>query len=110
MREYKAGEIVEIAFPFEEGTGEKVRPALVLHDYGDELLLIKITSQLKGREYDIAISPDDFNGLIKRSAIQVDKCSKVHKAKLSAIIPRGTINPAQLGIVKDRLKESLKSK
>ena len=67
-------------------------------------------SQLKGREYDIAILPDDFNGLTKPSVIQVDKCSKVHKAKLSAIIPRGTINSVQLGIVKDRLKEYLKSK
>lgn len=110
MREYKAGEIVEIAFPFEEGVGEKVRPALVLHDYGDELLLIKITSQLKGREHDITIFPDDFNGLTKPSAIQIDKCGKVLKAKLSTIIPRGTINPLQLEIIKNRLKKYLKSR
>ena len=38
MRSYKAGEIVELMFPFQEVTGKKIRPALVIKDYGDTAL------------------------------------------------------------------------
>ena len=105
MRKYSTGEIVEAAFPYEEGYEEKVRPVLVLKDYADEMLVMKITSKHKGREWDIEIPVDGFNGLTKPSVIQVDRCKKVSKLKLSAIIPRGVINPLQLEIVKRRFKE-----
>ena len=105
MKKYSPGEIVEIAFPYEDDTFEKVRPALVIRDYGDELVLLKIISRHKGREWDIEIPVDDFNGLSKASVIQVDKYRKVSKLKLSAIIPRGVINELQLGLVKSRLND-----
>lgn len=107
MKIYSPGEIVEAAFPYEESPDEKVRPVLVLRDYGDEMLVVKITSQHKGREWDIEIPSDSFNGLTKNSVIQVDKCKKIVKAKLSAIIPRGVISALQLEIVKQRIKDYL---
>ena len=79
MRNYKSGEIVEVAFPFEDSPDEKVRPVLVIKDYGSELLVIKITSQHKGRDWDIEIPVDDFNGLTKASVIQADKAEKIPK-------------------------------
>ena len=107
MKKYSPGEIVEASFPYEESAEEKVRPVLVLKDYGDEMLVIKITSKHKGRKWDIEIPAGSFSGLTKPSVIQVDRCGKISKSKLSAIIPRGIINPLQLEIVKQRLKEYL---
>ncbi len=109
MRKYNAGEIVEIAFPYEDSPEEKVRPALVLWDDGANLLLLKITSQLKGFEWDIEIPANDFTGLTKISVVQVNKYAKIPKSKLSSIIPRGVINPMQLGIIKQRLKDYLRA-
>ncbi|MBR1438512.1 MAG: type II toxin-antitoxin system PemK/MazF family toxin [Synergistaceae bacterium] len=105
MKKYSPGEIVEVAFPYEESTEEKIRPVLVLKDYGNEMLVMKITSKHKGREWDIEIPVDAFNGLTRPSVIQVDRCVKVSKSKLSAVIPRGVINSLQFEIVKRRLKE-----
>lgn len=110
MKRYEQGEIVEAAFPYEESPEEKVRPVLVLKDYEDEMLVMKITSKHKGREWDVEIPVDSFNGLTKPSVIQVDRCEKVSKSKLSAIIPRGVINPLQLEIVKSRLKEYIEQR
>ena len=108
MREYKPGEIVEASFPYEDSEEEKIRPVLVIKDYGEEMLVMKITSQHKGREWDIEIPAGGFSGLTKASVIQADRCVKISKSKLSVVIPRGTINPLQLEIVKQRLFEYLK--
>lgn len=55
MRNYKSGEIIEVAFPFEEKSDKKVRPALVIRDLGESLIVAKITSKHKGREWDIEL-------------------------------------------------------
>ena len=108
MREYRPGEIVEASFPYEDSEEEKVRPVLVIKDYGEEMLVMKITSQHKGRKWNIEIPAGGFSGLTKASVIQADRCVKISKSKLNVVIPRGTINPLQLEIVKQRLFEYLK--
>ena len=108
MRKYNPGEIVEASFPYEDSEEEKVRPVLVLKDYGEEMLVMKITSKHKGREWDIEIPAGNFSGLTKASVIQTDRCKKISKSKLSTIIPRGVVNPLQLEIVKQKLSEYLK--
>ena len=109
MKKYNPGEIVEVAFPYEEDDREKVRPALVIKDYGDELLLLKITSQHKGRKWDIEIPAEPFNGLTKNSVIQADRYAKIPKSSLTTVIPRGVVNPIQLEIVKQKLKDYIKT-
>ena len=105
MRNYKFGEIVEVAFPFEESEEKKVRPALVIEDCGESFLLLKITSKHKGRKWDVEIPKDAFNGLSVNSVIQVDKCVRLKKNELCSIIPRGILNEIQIGIIKMRLRE-----
>ena len=105
MRIYKPGEIVEVVFPFEEKEDKKIRPALVIHDFGDSFLIIKITSKHKGRKWDIELPKDNFNGLNVDSVIQIDKYIELDKTNVSNIIPRGIINQLQLAIVKNKLKE-----
>ena len=109
MQNYRAGDIVELMFPFQEVKGKKIRPALVVKDYGKTLAVLKITSQHKGRKWDIEIPKDDFNGLAKNSVIQADSYIELDKTELCQVIPRGAINPIQLGIVKQRLEEYLRT-
>ena len=110
MRKYNAGEIVRIAFPFEDSSEEKIRPALVIKDFGTEILVLKITSKHKGMDWDVKLPKDDFNGLAVNSVIQVDKSQRISKTKLTDIIPSGVINPIQLEIVKQKLKQYLRTK
>ena len=108
MQKYNPGEIVEVAFPFEEKDGKKVRPALVIKDYGDSFIVIKITSKHKERKWDIEIPKDSFNGLTVDSVIQVNMFIELEKTALCTTIPRGVINQLQLAIVKEKLKEYIK--
>ena len=105
MRKYNSGEIIEVAFPFEEKNDKKVRPALVIRDFGESLIVVKITSKHKGREWDIELPKDNFNGLSVDSVVQVNQCVKLDKSEIASVIPRGIINPLQLAIIKTKLKE-----
>ena len=80
LRNYESGEIIEVAFPFEEKSDKKVRPALVISD-------------------------DEFNGLSVDSVVQANQCRELEKSKIARIIPRGIINPLQFAIIKTRIKE-----
>ena len=105
MRAYNQGEIVEIVFPFDEGTGSKQRPAIVLADEGDTLIAVKVTSQHKGRKWDIELPKDVGNGLAFDSVIQVDTVRKLSKKALCSVIPRGNVNSLQMSLILERIKE-----
>ena len=107
MRSYKSGEVVELMFPFQEVTGKKIRPALVIKDYGETIAVLKITSKHKGRAWDIELPKDAFNGLTVDSVVQADSYIELSKTEIVQITPRGTVNPLQLGIIKEKLKEYL---
>ncbi len=109
MQNYKSGEIVELMFPFQEIVGKKVRPALIIKDYGDTIAVLKITSKHKGRKWDIELPKDAFNGLTVDSVVQADSYIEISKAEIIQITPRGTINPLQIAIVKQKVQEYLAS-
>ena len=69
--------------------------------------MLKITSKHKGRKWDIELPKDAFNGLTVDSVVQADKYMELSNTEIIQIIPRGTINPLQLGIVKQKLQEYL---
>ena len=102
---YKQGEIVDVVFPYEESGESKRRPALVLLDTGDSLILAKITSRHKGRKWDLLIKRDGFNGLSVDSAVQIDKIHKIPKKNICNIIAKGNINQLQLALIKEKIKE-----
>lgn len=106
MRRYSQGEVVEVVFPFQEkDSGCKQRPALVLADRGATFVVAKITSQKKGRPWDVPIPKQGQNGLSIDSVVQVDSVRCLSKESLCSVIPRGAINPLQLSLVLDKLKE-----
>jgi len=82
-----------------------VRPALVIRDLGESLIVVKITSKHKGREWDIELPKDEFNGLSVDSVVQANQCVELGKSEITSIIPRGIINPLQFAIIKTKIKE-----
>ena len=105
MRTYNPGEVIKIAFPYDEGVGFKVRPVLIWKDLGDAFLAIKITSQQKGRDWELPLPRDQANGLTKDSVIRVNKIRKFRKSDFPNIIPIGTIGADKLSEVGRMLRK-----
>ena len=110
MQKFNPGDIIEVDFPFEDTSEKKIRPAVVICDYENSFIAMKITSKHKGRKWDVEIPKTNFNGLSVDSVIQIDKIIEIDKKKLCSIIPRGSLNALQLAIIKERLQEFIKLK
>ncbi len=78
----RKGSIVLIPFPFTDLSGQKVRPAVVLHAArGEDCIVAFISSVVKKDTLaHVAISPDESNGLKTRSHIKMDKLATLQKA------------------------------
>lgn len=76
------GRIVLVPFPFTDLAGQKVRPALVLHDSKGEDCIVAFISSVTSKKkslFDIAISATRNNGLKAGSVVKVDKIATLHK-------------------------------
>ena len=74
----KKGTIVLIPFPFTDLKGNKNRPAVVLFSTELDVTVCFITSDLKWEtEYDITLTPTEFNGLKTKSLIRVGKIATI---------------------------------
>lgn len=79
---YKPGDIVLIAFPFTDLSGNKIRPAMVLasHKKSVDIVVAFITSKhKKGVEFVVPIVPTAQNGLKASSSIVCDKIATLDK-------------------------------
>lgn len=60
------GEIIWMNFKFTDGSGEKIRPALVISnsslEYLDEIIMLKITSVKRNDGFDYPLSPEMLLG------------------------------------------------
>ena len=75
------GDIILIPFPFTDLTGNKLRPAIVLIETGQDLTICFITTQLKWEELtDIELLPTKYNGIKKPSLIRLSKIATVDKS------------------------------
>ena len=75
------GRIVLVPFPFTDLSGQKVRPALVLHVSKGEDSIVAFISSARGRKYpfDVSIQATNRNGLKMDSVIKVDKIATLQK-------------------------------
>ena len=75
------GRIVLVPFPFTDLSGQKVRPALVLHVSTGEDSIVAFISSSRGRKYpfDVPIQATSRNGLKMNSVIKVDKIATLQK-------------------------------
>lgn len=77
------GEIVLIPFPFTDLSGQKIRPALVLHNEkkGEDCIVSFISSVQTQRlgKFDVLVTPSASNGFKIKSIIKVNKIATLQK-------------------------------
>ncbi len=87
MTFYKS-DIVLISFPFTDLTDSKIRPALVITEKNDDLIVIGIFSKVPDliEESWIVLGEESQwftqTGLKKRSLIKTEKIAVIHKSRL----------------------------
>ena len=80
MIEYKFGDIVLFHFPFSDSSETKKRPALIIKDTKDgDVIVSRITSQLKDTTEDIEIVKWKESGLLIISTIRIHKIATINK-------------------------------
>ncbi len=107
---FEQGDIVIALMPFAEQVGSKRRPALVISNSAynkksEDLILLKITSQSKKADFDVALLPSDLEeGKLKfESQIMVDNPVTTYKELVESKI--GKISKPKLKEVKQKIKE-----
>jgi len=74
------GDIVLVPFPFTDLTGSKLRPAVVLVDSSNDVVVAFITSQNKWEdEYSLKIKASESNGLKVDSFLRLNKITTLNK-------------------------------
>lgn len=103
----KKGDIVLIPFPFTDLSGNKNRPALVLIDSLDDVVVSFITAQARwNAEFDLTLLPSDSNGLKKNSIARLDKLATINK---DLIIGRlGSLDNHEIELLNRNLKLAFK--
>jgi len=102
MPAYKRGEVLLAWLVFSDGQGAKRRPVLVIHDFGDDdLLVVPITSQHARVQTDLILPNWKNAGLKLPSIVRVEKLATI--AKSSVVRKLGAISPPE----SDRVKETL---
>lgn len=96
----RKGVIVLIPFPFTDLSGQKVRPALVLHgSRGDDCIVAFISSNASKKKFpfDVHIVASKKNGLKVDSVIRVDTIATLQKK----------IVIGELGVLEDAARKTV---
>jgi len=100
------GDIVLVPFPFTDLSGQKIRPALVLHStqVSEDCVLVFISSVNKKRvgRFDVKVAPSVHNGLKTESVIKTDKIATLQKK--IAIGELGKLEKTYLKDIEKKLK------
>jgi len=80
----KFGDIFICRFPFTSGAQSKPRPALVLFDMGQDIVICRITSVLHSSEYDVPVADWSTAGLAKPSVIRLNRLVTAERNLLQA--------------------------
>jgi mRNA interferase MazF len=91
MKQYIAGEVILVLFPFTDGAGAKRRPALVLLDAGDEDIVVdRITSQIVQTVFDVQLVDWQKASLLFPSIVRVHKVATLEKRLVERTLGRLT--------------------
>ncbi len=98
------GDIILVPFPFTDLSGQKVRPALVLHhnSKGEDCIVVFISSikQKKILPFDVKVTLSKQNGLKVDSVIKVNKIATLQKN-----IVLGKLGTVEAGFMADVCKK-----
>ena len=80
MASFVFGDVLLLAFPFTGGAGYKRRPALVVHDSGDDdVLVARVTGRAADGAFDVTIKEWRDAGLVMPSVVRADKLATLEK-------------------------------
>ena len=83
--EYRRGDIILVQFPFTDLSSSKPRPALVISQHEDDLIILGIFSRIPDKVKDTWVIIDEkscnfaLTGLKKTSIIKSEKVTVVHR-------------------------------
>ncbi len=101
------GEIILIPFPFTDLSGQKIRPALVLHNEnkGEDCIVSFISSvqSQKMGKFDVLVTPSVSNGFKIKSTIKVNKIATLQKKLILGRL--GTLETSLLTKVDSLLRD-----
>ena len=81
MSNFNFGDIVLLQFPFTDATGSKKRPALILLDTLDgDIIVCRITSQIKTSNFDIELTDWNTEGLKLFSIVRLHKIATLENS------------------------------
>ncbi|RRO22165.1 type II toxin-antitoxin system PemK/MazF family toxin [Flavobacteriaceae bacterium 14752] len=100
MKNFDLGDIVLIKFPFTGQQNFKKRPALVLKDFGDDIIVCRITSKIYHSDYDILIEDWEASQLKLKSVVRVHKIATLEKTMVDKVL-----KPVNAGI-KAKIREN----
>lgn len=93
------GDIFLCQFPFTDGSGGKVRPALVLFDLQRDVVICRVTSVICHEPLDVVLSDWREAGLLKPSTVRLSRLVTVER----------TILRRKLGELTDRDRSVIRS-
>ena len=97
------GDIMLIAFPFTDLSGNKLRPAVVLAASALDLTVCFITNQLHWQEpSEMVLLPTSDNGLKKQSLLRISKIATIDKLLAKGLL--GKLNLNEMAVLNDKLK------
>lgn len=103
----RKGSVVLVPFPFTDLSGQKVRPAVVLHAAGKgEDFVAAFVSSVPAKRvsaFEVAIGPSAENGLKVPSRIRVDKIATLEKRIAVGTI--GTVESGTMGQIDGKLRK-----
>ncbi|OGG73065.1 hypothetical protein A3A38_01810 [Candidatus Kaiserbacteria bacterium RIFCSPLOWO2_01_FULL_53_17] len=93
---HKKGDIVLVMFPFTDMSGEKRRPALVVGNSEEHVVVAFISTRATGsKRWHISISPSEQSGIVSPSTIRSDKILSIDISIVS-----GAIGTAPVSVMK----------
>jgi mRNA interferase MazF len=109
---YSSGEIVLISFPFTNLTDAKIRPALVISELKEDIIVVGIFSKIPDilEESWFLINEEDpwfkQTGLKKTSVIKTGKIAVIHNSIVRKKL--GKLPVDIFGLVKEKMRKTLK--
>ena len=110
--QFNKGDIFYADFPFEEKSGEsKLRTVLVwgTHPNMKEVLVSKITSVIRGLEWEVSLNPGAHSGIKKQCVVRVDQ-ARYLPISAFCIPVLGVLNPFETAVVELCFKKYRKEK
>ena len=108
---YKSGDIILVNFPFTDLVSSKVRPAVVINQKGEDIIILgifsKIPEKIQESWFVVDETADYFSktGLKKKSIIKTEKIAVIHNSVIRKSL--GAVPENIFAAIKTKLKKTL---